>query len=225
MVRISRYLLVFTAVIAAATALPNLYWIIMEKPLKAPMIRYSCTDKTFMIFRSGPTILRQDSKGKNYSRDEYEQKLPMLYCVQLASAGKLPDSIQGIELDMHTIRKASSNYWFQPKNMDGPQPGLYPLFESESGRVNLEMPNDFFRMKDRLEFIDPKTNKVLKEKSTLFGSALEKRGFVYPAKLIAGIPMVKKSCDEGYLITDAAEQLFHLKMIEGKPFVKKNHFT
>jgi hypothetical protein len=195
MVRISRYILILTAVIAAATALPNLYWTIIEKPVKAPMIRYSCTDKTFMIFRSGTTILRQDSKGNSYSRDEYERKLPMLYYVQLASTGKMPDSINGVELDMHTIRKASSNYWFQPKNMDGPQSGLYPLFESESGRVNLEMPNDFFRMKDRLEFIDPKTNKVLKEKSTLFSSTLEKRGFTFPARIIAGIPTVKKSCD------------------------------
>lgn len=174
-----------------------------------------------MIFRSGPTILRQDSKGNSYSRDEYERKLPMLYYVQLASTGKMPDSINGVELDMHTIRKASSNYTFQPKNMDGPQPGLYPLFESESGRVTLEMPNDFFRIKERLEFIDTKTNKVSKEKSTLFSSTLEKRGFTYPARIIAGIPTVKKSCDEGYLITDAREQLYHLKMIEGKPFVKK----
>jgi hypothetical protein len=221
MVRISRYILVLTAVIAAATVLPNLYWTIMEKPVKAPLIRYSCTDKTFMIFRSGPTISRQDSKGNSYSRDEYERKLPMLYYVQLASTGKLPDSINGVELDLHTIHKASSNYTFQPKNMDGPQPGLYPLFESESGRVNLEMPNDFFGIKERLEFIDPKTNKVSKEKSTLFSSTLEKRGFTYPSMIIAGIPTVKKSCDEGYLLTDAREQLFHLKMIEGKPFVKK----
>jgi len=221
MVRISRYILVLTTVLVLAIALPKLYWTIMEKPVIAPMVKYSCVDKTFMIFRTSPALLRMDSKGNKFTREEYEKRLPMTYYLQLASSGTLPDSINGVEMDVHTLRKASSNYRFQPKNMDSPQPGLYPLFESQSGRVNLEMPNDFFRIKNEVEFLDAKTNTVDTKKSGVFTEGLTKKGFAFPAKIIAGIPTVKKSIDEGYLITDSNDQLFHLKMEVGAPYIKR----
>lgn len=221
MVRISRYILVLTAVIGSAIALPNLYWTIMEKPVNGPFVMYSCVDKTYMIQRSSPVVKRQDSKGNEYTREEYERKLPMMFYMQLATSGTMPDSINGIEMDMHALRKARSIYRYQPKAKNSPLPGIYPLFEAESGRVNLEMPNDFFRIQGWMEFIDAKSNKVDEKKSNIFTTVLTRRGFEFPAKIIAGLPTTRKSCDEGYLVTDSKEQLFHLKMIEGKPYVKK----
>jgi hypothetical protein len=210
-----------TAIIGSAVALPNLYWTIMEKPVNSPYIMYSIIDKGYMIQRSTPAIVRQDTKGNSYTREEYEKKLPMMFYMQLASSGTMPDSINGVEMDMHALRKARSTYRYQPKVRDSPQPGLYPLFESESGRVNLEMPNDFFRIQDWMVFIDAKSNSVDEAKSNLFTAVLTKRGFEFPARIIAGLPTTRKSCDEGYLVTDAKEQLFHLKMVKGKPYVKK----
>jgi hypothetical protein len=221
MVRISRYILVLTAIIGSAVALPNLYWTIMEKPVNSPYVMYSIIDKGYMIQRSTPAIVRQDTKGNSYTREEYEKKLPMMFYMQLASSGTMPDSINGVEMDMHALRKARSTYRYQPKVRDSPQPGIYPLFESESGRVNLEMPNDFFRIQDWMVFIDAKSNSVDEAKSNLFTAVLTKRGFEFPARIIAGLPTTRKSCDEGYLVTDAKEQLFHLKMVKGKPYVKK----
>jgi Domain of unknown function (DUF4857) len=222
MVRISRYILVLTAIIGSAIALPNLYWTIMEKPVNGPFVTFSCIDKTFMIQHFSPSgVVREDTKGNKLTREQYEKKLPMLYFMQLVTSGTMPDSINGVEMDMKNLRRARSTYRFQPKFMDSPQPDLYPLFESESGRVNLEMPDDFFRIAERVEFIEAKTNSVREEKSALFTDALAKRGFEFPSKIIAGLPTVKKSCDEGYLITDAKNQLFHLKMVKGKPYVKR----
>lgn len=40
MVRISRYILVLVAVMAAAATLTQLYWMVFEKPVRAPL---SCT--------------------------------------------------------------------------------------------------------------------------------------------------------------------------------------
>ena len=220
MVRISRYILVLAAVIGLAVAMPNLYWTIMEKPVNSPFVMYSCVDNTFMIQHTTPTLVREDLKGNKYTREEYEQKLPLMYNVQLSSNGTMPDSINGVAMDMRVLRKARSNYKYQPKSMDSPQPGIYPLFESQSGRVNLEMPNDFFRIRNRIEFIEATSNKVDEEKSSIFTAALTKRGFTFPALLIAGLPTTRKSCDEGYLVTDANNQLFHLKMEKGKPYVK-----
>ncbi len=55
----------------------------------------------------------------------------------------------------------------------------------------------------------------------MFTAVLQKRGFEFPAKIIAGIPTTRKSCDEGYLVIDNKDQLFHIKMIEAKPYVVK----
>jgi hypothetical protein len=50
---------------------------------------------------------------------------------------------------------------------------------------------------------------------------LYNKGFTFPAGKISGIPTTRKSCDEGYLVIDSKDQLFHFKMIKGNPFVKK----
>jgi len=124
-------------------------------------------------------------------------------------------------MDMHALSMAKSSFRYKPDENNAPHPSLYPLFESESGRANLEMPDDYFRITWRMEFINAGTNKMDEQKSRLFSAALYKKGFVFPAKSISGLPTTRKSCDEGYFIVDSSEKLFHLKMIQGTPFVFK----
>ncbi len=144
-----------------------------------------------------------------------------MYTRQLLISKTMPDSINGIELDMHLININNSTFRLRPVDTDSPKPGLYPLFESQSGRANLELPNDFFRITWRMEFVDAETNRVLEDKSRIFRQCFYKRGFQFPAKSSNGLPTTRKSCDEGYLVVDAANQLFHIKMKKGEPFVKK----
>lgn len=204
-----------------AIALPRLYWISFEKPIKVPSIFYSCVDNDFYMIRPAEDAKKTNSKGKEFSRDEFELKLPLNYSRQLVLNGTMPDSINGVEMDLHEINRNKSYFRIQPKDIDTPLPSLYPLFESQSGRANLEMPDDFFRITWRMEFIDAGTNKILEEKSRMFSAVLYNRGFKFPATSINGIPTTRKSCDEGYLVVDSANQLFHIKMIKGKPFVRK----
>ena len=220
MVRLSRYILVLVAVMAAATALPQLYWMIFGKPVRTPFIMYSCVDDLFMIQRTGETMVREDTRGNQYTREEYEEKLPMLYMRQLMLSGTMMDTIRGIAIDAREVNNARSTFRYKPSDRYTPDPGLYPLFEAESGRANLEMPEDYFRITWRMEFTDAKTNKVDEEKSRLFSAALYHKGFQFPVVKIAGIPTTRKSCDEGYLVVDAAHQLFHVKMVRGKPYVR-----
>ena len=133
----------------------------------------------------------------------------------------MPDSVNGVEMDLHEINRNRSFFRIRPKEMDTPQPSLFPLFESKSGRANLEMPEDFFRITWRMEFIEAKSNSINEEKSRMFSAVLYNRGFQFPAKTINGIPTTRKSCDEGYLVLDLKNQIFHIKMVKGKPFVKK----
>jgi len=221
MVKFSRYILVIIAIFSLAIALPRLYWISFEKPIKAPSVFYSCIDDDFYMIRPAEDSKKTNSKGEELSREEFELKLPLNYSRQLTLNGTMPDSVKGVEMDIHEINRNRSFFRVRPKDIDTPLPSLYPLFESQSGRANLEMPDDFFRITWRMEFIDAKTNKILEEKSRMFSAVLYNREFKFPAKSINGLPTTRKSCDEGYLVIDSADQLFHVKMIKGKPFVRK----
>ncbi|MCE1200278.1 MAG: DUF4857 domain-containing protein [Marinilabiliales bacterium] len=216
-----RYIPILLTILVGAWLLPQGYWMVFGKPIPTPFIRYSCLEKTFLVMRQGTPPVRKDIDGKNYTREGFEQALPTVYFMQLATAGTLPDSLLGKEVNVRILKRSSSVYKYQLAAMCGPQPTCFPLFESASGRANLEMPDDFFTLGNRMEFIRCNDNQVDEEKSRRFGDALLSKGFAFPARIIAGLPLLKKSCDEGYLITDAKDQLFHLKMEKGQPYVRK----
>lgn len=211
--------MVFIAVITLAIFIPKLFWMSFEKPIRKPIVHYSCISNQFMINRGEKEWT--DAKGNQCTRDEYERMLPMMFFKQLLASGTMPDSINGTALEMRAISKAKSFFRLKSSEIDAPKPNLYPLFESRSGRAKLELPEDFFRITWRVDFIEASTNKIQEEKSQMFSAALFQKGFSFPAKLISGLSTPRKSCDEGYLIIDSKDQLFHLKMIKERPFVKK----
>jgi hypothetical protein len=221
MEKLSRIVLVLVAILVLAMTLPMLYWMAFEKPVKKPVIFYSCIDNDFFIMHRGTPNTYVDSRGNKYTREKYEQKLPMMNFQQLMISGLMPDSINGKAMGMHEIARNRSFFNFKPADMNSPKPRLFPLFESQSGRANIEMPDDFFRITWRVEFLEAASNKIREEKSQLFSAALYHHGFEFPALKIEGLTTIRKSCDEGYLIVDSSHQLFHLKMMKGRPFVKK----
>lgn len=221
MEKLSRMMLVLVAVLILAMTLPMLYWMAFERPVRKPFVLYSCIEDDFFIMRQGSPNTFEDTRGNKYTREKYEQKLPMMNFQQLMISGLMPDTINGKAMDMHEIGKNRSFARFKPEDMNGPKPALFPMFESQSGRANIEMPEDFFRITWRMEFLEAATNKIREEKSQMFSAALYHQGFEFPAARIEGLPTTRKSCDEGYLIVDSSNQLFHLKMVKGKPHVKK----
>ncbi|HYQ58911.1 MAG TPA: DUF4857 domain-containing protein [Draconibacterium sp.] len=221
MVKFSRYILVLIAIFSLAVALPRLYWITFEQPIRPPSIFFSCVDGDFYMIRPAEGRIITNSKREEITRSQFEAKLPLNYNRQLTLTGKMPDSINGEEIILQEVRRNRSFIRVSPEDIDTPKPTLFPLFESESGRANLSMPDDFFRITWRMEFIDAQTNKILEEKSRMFSAVLYQRGFQFPAKSINGITTARKSCDEGYLIIDSTDQLFHVKMTMGKPFIRK----
>jgi hypothetical protein len=221
MVKISRYILIITGILVTSVAIPMLYWMIFEKVPASPNVFYSCMLNDFIVNGSEKTGPGKyiDSKGNIYSTAEYEKNMPLMFFRQLMTDGRMPDSIKGVKMEPVVINRANSFFRYTPKKLYAPAPSLYPMFESKSGRVNLEMPLDYFRIGKRMEFIVAKTNKTDEAKSELFTDALKEKGFVFPAKIIAGLPTTRKSKDEGYFVTDTEDHLFHVKMVKGKPFV------
>ncbi len=224
-----RVLLILTAVFAMAYYLPAFYQKSVEKRPYKTMIYFSEVSHDFIVSREeGDTIEAKsemkyyDSKGKELGEKEYMKLLPFNNTRRLKLMGEFPDSLNGVELTPEIVKMvkrgmlmAESSYTLQ----------LDPLFESESGHRGVRLPEDMFRINSNgIEFIDCKTVKVNREKSDLFNKALVAAGFVAPSKGIYGIPSTIKRQDDGYFIVDKTGQLFQLKMIKGKPFVKKIPF-
>ncbi len=164
---------------------------------------------------------RIGTDGKEYTEAETDSLLPCFYMRQLVADGRFPDSIQGEAITPHEVQQTNVMIRLNPRDINGNNIQLYPLLESMPKRVDLEMPDDVFRITSKgVEFIKMETNEVKQAKSERFTEALREKGFQFPSLWISGDPSVRKAYDEGYLMLDAKHQLFHFKRCVGRPFVR-----
>ncbi|MCG8412291.1 MAG: DUF4857 domain-containing protein [Bacteroidales bacterium] len=218
-----KYLVFVVVVLILAWISPFLWGLISDKATYYPFTYYSSVNHKFCSLNfKNDKVTRTDVDGNIYTENQWDSILPLLSYRQLAANGLLPDSLNGVPIALNQIRATNYYYRYSPKNLFSPSIPLYPLFESMSGRVDLELPGDVFRTtKNGVEFLDPKTNKVLVSKSEKYSKALRKKGFVGPEKWTAGTPTIQKAYDQGYFILDQNSNLFHFKRVNNKPFVRK----
>ena len=228
-IKISRYFLLVIIIAVCAHFIPKLYWMKFEKSVRTPFISYSPIIHDFIISANvsgsklASEVIIKDTKGNVYTREENDSLLPFMNFRQLASLNKMPVSIDGVDISLDAVRMNNFTFRLTPDAIDFKPISLYSLLESKSGRVKLEMPNNFFRITDRMEFVDGLTNKIDEEKSKIFSDYVLKKGFKFPAKIIAGNPTTRKPFDEGYFVLDANNNLFHIKMVKGKPFCENTN--
>jgi len=223
LIKLSRTLLLIIIVVVAAHYLPKLYWMKFEKNIKTPFITYSPIIKDFILTAHSATDVSfdlkwKDTKGNFYDREDNDSLLPFMNYRQLAALNKMPDSIDGIRISLESVRLNNFNFILHSYTINSKTIPLYQLYESKSGRLKLEAPQDFFRIDDKMEFIESEPNKINEEKTKLFTQALVSNNFKFPAKIIAGNPTTKKPFDEGYFVLDSGNKLFHIKMVKGQPF-------
>ncbi|MDO9547685.1 MAG: DUF4857 domain-containing protein [Candidatus Marinimicrobia bacterium] len=220
--KLSRYSIIILVTISLSILLPSLYWMIFDKPLRTPQISYSPIIKDFVYTQTGENSSGEkeylDNQGKSYDRKSYEALLPFSFYYNLDKWGILPDSIDGIPISTSYIRRNSQIVRIRSVYFHTPMIQISPLFESQSDFTRLEMPNELFRISDKLEFLNARSNSVVDSLSDIYNQAFTERGFQFPAKYIAGNPTTRKAFDEGYFIIDAANTVFHLKQIKGKPY-------
>ena len=160
-----------------------------------------------------------DRKGNQYTREEYDSITPLLSYRQLTLSGGMPDSILGIEMETRMLRVKTVMWRYSPKEIKKPTIDLHLMYEAMSGRTSLESPDEVFRLKEKIEFIDKTTNEVNPAKSFLFQRKMEEKGFVFPAQQVWGNPQARKPYDEGYFVLDSKGELFHIKQVNGRPYV------
>lgn len=218
------YIILVFITLVGMWMIPSLVRKATYTPDSYPFVYYSSMLKELGIidYKDKKTPLT-DLEGNKYTTAQFDSLMPLLNYRQLMADGRLPDSIGGYEITPPLLRSKTVVFKYNPAEMQTPDPGLYILFESMPKRVGLEMPEDVFRMKDRIEFIDANTNTVNEEKSALFQQALDKEGYNFPSVLLAGNPNPRKPYDEGYFSIDAENNLFHMKMVNGRPYVRNTH--
>lgn len=161
-----------------------------------------------------------DIKGNSYPRSAYDSLMPMLNFRQLMMNGTLPDSLEGQALEPKNIRMKQIVFRFFPSKVNAPQAPMGVLLEAMPKRLNLSLPGDYFRMDNQITFVDAVTNEVNEEKSVRFTKELIRKGFSFPVRHFWGNPTTRKPYEEGYFCLDSKGELFHLKMVNGRPFVK-----
>jgi hypothetical protein len=220
--RLSRYLIILIVILTAAIFLPDLYWLSFGRPIRGPFVAFSPLAEDFII---GKIIDRKfswlDKEDHEYAMSEVDSLLPFTNYRQLASKGRMPDSVGSIRINIDEIRLNNFRQRIKPSSIEPPGIPLYPLFESNPPRLELEMPETFFRITDRMEFIDVAANKTVDSLTNIFTDALIELEFNFPAKLVAGNPTTRKPFDEGYFVIDNKGKMFHIKMYNGKPVIRE----
>lgn len=185
-----------------------------------PFVYYSSLLQDFAIKRTEKKQVEYfDRKGNYYTREEYDSITPLLSYRQLTLAGNMPDSILGVEMEPRMLRVKTAMWRYSPKEIQKPTINLHLMYEAMSGRTSLESPDEIFRLKDKIEFVDKTTNEVNQAKSVLFQKKMEEKGFSFPAQHVWGNPQARKPYDEGYFVLDSKGELFHIKQVNGKPYV------
>lgn len=198
--------------------LPWLYSLLIPVEKGDSFVYYSPIVEDFITRSDGNFV---DMQGNIYTQDETDSILPYFFYRQLLSEGRLPDTLFGEAMDTKVLRREQFTFKTSPAQLNKPRVPLYELLDSESGRVDLQLPEDVFRLTDKgIEFVTAETNKVNKDKSEMFTSVMKAHGFVFPANLVWGNPSTRKAYDNGYLLTDNEGKLFNLRMAKGSPIVK-----
>ncbi len=223
-VRLSRIFLIIITIFISAIYLPQFYWISFEPRIIPPMVFYSPVIQKFMVAHFGKGgFYFQDEDGHKYDRQQSDHLLPLLNYRLLAARGKMPDSLLGRPITLEQVRHNNFSFRITSKDINPPQIPVFPLFESRPARLRLELPDEYFRITDRMEFIDSRTDQICDSLTQLFTNALNKAKFHFPARKIFGNPTTRKPYDVGYFVLDNDWRLFHIKKINGKPFCKKLH--
>ena len=220
--RISRYILILLIIFISAIIIPKYYWLMFAKNVKAPMVYYSSIKKQFLVTKvENKKYVREDAEGHVLTRKQFERLTPLFSFRQLIFRDEMPDTVDGMPMDYKQLKRNYIYLSLRPDDIYYYNIDLYPLIEARPDGPELQIPNEFFRIKNRFEFIDCETNKILPKLSARFNRALIKAGFTFPAVKYFGNPTNMKPFDDGYFVLDSKGKLFHLMRIHNRPYVKE----
>lgn len=217
-------LILILATFVGFWGIPKLVNTATYSPDRYPFVYYSSQLKELCLidFRDDEFPMR-DVSGNIYNQHQFDSLLPLFNFRQLASEGRLPEEIDGHKIDMPLLHSKNVVYRHDPNKFSTPRQGLYIMYESMPKRVNTPTPEDVFRFTNKIEFINTASNSIDHKKSLLFQEELLNKGYVFPSQWISGNMNPMKPYDEGFFSLDADSKLFHIKMVNNRPFIRNTH--
>ncbi len=217
---IYRFLILIISTLVAAWLIPAIVKKATVSKQNYPFVYYSSLLQDFAIKKTENKQTEYfDRKGNHYTREQYDSITPLLSYRQLTLSGGMPDSILGVEMETRMLRGKTVMWRYSPKDISKPTIDLHLMYESMSGRTSLESPPDVFRLKESIQFIDKTTNRIDVDKSRIYQTKMEEKGFAFPAQGVWGNPIARKPYDEGYFALDSQGELYHIKQVNGRPYV------
>lgn len=218
------YILLFALGFCITLSVPYLVQVATYTPQKYPLVLYSSQLKDLVrIDYSDKEYPLTDKKGNRYTTEEFDSLMPLLNYKQLIADNKMPDSIHWMRTDMRMIVSYQISANISAEQVNGPKSMGYPIFESLPKRINEYATDYVFCLNEDLEIYNIATNYYDIEKTNLFKNELLKNKYVFPAKWVIGNTDPHKTYDDGYFTLDAEGKLFHIKCVNGKPFVRNTH--
>ena len=145
MKRIATILLYITVALLIIWQIPWWYNYLRADASREPFTIYSQLLGDFIITdHDEGTMTYRSGQGMQYSREEVDSLLPTFYYRQLLTDGRLPDTLYGEAVTPQLIQRGAVTFRCSPRTLAAPAVALYPLLESASRRVKLEMPADLF---------------------------------------------------------------------------------
>lgn len=219
-------LLVALSVIILSWFLPWIYSIVFPVGSSDPLVAYSPVSRQLIISETGGDrlIYTADSLGQPVgdpiTREQRDSLLPHLYYTQLMARDQMPDTIDGIEVSMPALKHNQWVFSSLPRDINKVQPEVFLIMESMPKRIDLEDPDQVFRFRDgKVEFIDMAANSVIEGRTKRFTDIFNDRGFTLPVRSFSANITSRKPYDEGYLMVDANNEIYHLRMQAGRPYM------
>lgn len=220
-------LLVALGIVILSWFLPWIYSIVFPVGSSDPLVAFSPVSKQLIISETGSgnkSIYIADSLGREtgetITREQRDSLLPHIYYTQLMARDQMPDSIDGLEVSMPVFKHNQWVFSALPRDINKVQPEVFLIMESMPKRIDLEDPDQVFRFRDgRVEFIDMANNSVIEGRSKRFTDIFNDRGFTLPLRSFSANITSRKPYDEGYLMVDSGNEVYHLKMQAGRPYM------
>ena len=118
MARYSKIFFVFIILVLSLWLIPWFYHFMTAQPIRNPFTLYSCIIDDFacLDYSENKGVQYKDRNGHLYSDRQFDSILPFFYYHQLASDGRLPDSLNGIKLTPQKI--GLTNFIFRQSASD-----------------------------------------------------------------------------------------------------------
>lgn len=219
---IPRLSAVIVGIIAFSWLLPDIFIRATRTEVVHLSGQFSPVTEQFVIWQAGADSLKYKTEaGEALSSREARSLMPFVFAYDAAKWGLFPIEAKGERVDFEQAKNTVQMVRLKPWLWTGELIGLYPLFESQPEKAELELPPDVFRLKAQgIEFINAADGSINQAKSNMFSDAMHQAGVNFPVTAIGGNPNPRKSFDEGYFFTDQQGHLFQLKMVHGRPLCR-----